>query len=145
MLGSLVVRILTGEAGVMFARLRTVAVLYALMAVAALCAAIFLLLALFFWVASHLGPIWAALAFAGGFVVVIGLLYVALAATRRPKETDRQERLRRDVASIAGVAAMSNLPVILRSARRQKRLLAIPVAAIGLWGAVRMAIYYRRR
>lgn len=145
MLGSLVVRILTGEAGVLFARLRTVAVLYALMAVAALCVAIFLMLALFLWVASHLGGIWASLIFAGVFAVIIAVLYASLAASRRPKETDRQERLRRDVASIAGVAAMSNLPVILRSARRQKRLLAIPVAAIGLWGAVRMAIYYRRR
>ncbi len=46
--------------------------------------------------------------------------------------------MQRDVASIASVAAMSNMPLIFRSLRRRKSLLVVPVAAASVWGVYRV-------
>lgn len=144
MLGQLIARILTGEAGLYFTRLRTFATLYTLIGVAGAGAGFFLLLALFIWLTSAVGALYAALIFAGACLVVAAVFYVLLAIARRPARQESRDRLQRDVASIAGVAAMTNLPRLLQSARRRKRLLAVPLALAGIWGAVRLTLAYRR-
>lgn len=146
MLGQLIARILTGEAGIYFTRLRTIALYYTLIAVAGLGALLFLTIALFIWLASAVGSaLYAALIFAGAFLVLAAIFYVMLAMARKPAKEQSRDRLQRDIASIAGVAAVTNLPRLLQSARRRKRLLAVPVALAGIWGAVRLAIAYRNR
>lgn len=137
MLGPLIAKLLTGEAGIFIARMKRIAMLYAFMGVAALFLVIFLLIAAWLWAAQSVGALAAALYFALGFLVVIILLYVGvLIAGRAPKER-ASDRLQRDVASIAGVAAMTNIPLILRSVRRRKALIVLPVAGMAVWAGLR--------
>ena len=97
---------MTGEAGLYFARLKNMAVWYAAMGVFALVAVIFLLIALFSWVAVHLGSIAAALIFAGVFLVLGIIAFVmARVSARPPRREPGDNRLERDIASIAGVTA----------------------------------------
>ncbi|WP_062227303.1 hypothetical protein [Aureimonas frigidaquae] len=137
MLGPLIAKLLTGEAGIFIARLKRMAVLYALMGVAALFLVIFLLIAAWLWAAQSVGTLPAALYFALGFLVIVIALYVGVLIIGRPPKERASDRLQRDVASIAGIAAVSNLPVILRSMKRRKGLLILPVAGVAIWGALR--------
>lgn len=137
MLTQLLTKIFTGEAGVYVARMRAVISIYAAMGVIAVGLVGFLLLALFFWLSAWIGPVMTALAFA--FVCLLLLIgaYVALVMARRPPKQRASDRLQRDIASVATVAAMSNLPWFFRSARRHKGLILVPVALAGAWGIVR--------
>lgn len=137
MLLQIVTKLFTGEAGIFLGRLQRVAALYAAMAVFALAAFGFLLGALFTWLSERYGPVGTAIGFALFCIAVVLALFVALVAARRPPKVRAGDRLQRDVASIASVAALTNFPLILSSVRRRKGLLLVPVAGVGLWGILR--------
>ena len=145
MLTQLITKIFTGEAGVFFARMRVVALIYAVMVLVGMAMLGFLLAALFIWLASIYGAFTTALGFAALCLVAIIVLYVLLIIARRPPKQRASDRLQRDVASIASVAAISNLPMLIRSFGRSKRLILVPVAAAGIYGAVRVILGFRRR
>ena len=134
MLTQLVTKLFTGEASVFIARMRSVAIVYALIAVFALSTVGFLLNALHAWLALRHGPVTASVVFALVSLVIVAILYVVLVMVRRPPRVRAQDRMQRDIASIAGIAAVSNLPLLFTSVRRRKSLLLVPVAAAGLFG-----------
>ncbi|MFD2236324.1 hypothetical protein [Aureimonas populi] len=145
MLTQLITKIFTGEAGVFFARMRTVAILYAVMGIFALGLLGFLLGALFIWLASIYGALATALGFAAACLLGLVVLYIVLMIARRPPKDRASDRLQRDIASVASVAAISNLPLLMRSVRRRRSLLLVPVAGIGIFAAVRALSAIRRR
>lgn len=139
MIWQLVAKLVTGEAGVYVARMRRLVVLYIVMAVFALLTIAYLMTALYVWVAWLYGPITAALGFAIFFFVLVLATWIATVIVRRPPRKRADDRLQRDIASIAGVAALSNAPLLFQSAKRNKKLLLVPVAgAVGwaLWRAI---------
>ncbi|WP_062012559.1 hypothetical protein [Aureimonas sp. AU4] len=137
MLTQLITKIFTGEAGLFITRLRAVAAIYAVMAALAMGLVFFLLLAIFIFTAQRLGPITASLLFAFVWLLLLLAAYVALVMARRPPKQRANDRLQRDIASVASVAAISNLPLIVRSLRRRRSLLLVPIAAFGAWGIAR--------
>lgn len=145
MLAALVTKIFTGEAGIYFARLRTVALIYALMGIVALALFAFLFGALHIWLASIYGSLATTLGFAAVCLVLLIGLYIALLMARRPPKDRASDRLQRDIASVASVAAITNMPLILRQVRLRKSLLLIPVAAVGALAAIRALGALRRR
>lgn len=140
MIGALILRLFTGEAAIYLARLRKVALVYALMGVFALAALLYLVGAVHAWFALRYGPVATSIGFALVCLAIVAVLYAVLTVVRRPPPVRAQDRMQRDIASIAGVAAMSNLPSILRGVRRRKSLVLVPVAlagAFGVWRALR--------
>ena len=138
MVFQLITRLFTGEASIYFARLRTIASLYAVMAVLAQALRFFLLQALFVWIAQSAGVLATAIGFAVGCLVVLVGVYIVLMIARRPPRQRAADRMQRDMASIASVAAVSNMPLLFRSVRRRKSLLLVPVAAVSAWGVFRV-------
>ncbi|RIY02139.1 hypothetical protein D3218_07550 [Aureimonas flava] len=138
MVFQLITKMLTGEASIYIARLRTIAVIYAIMAVFALALLFFLLLALFVWIAQSFGVLATAIGFAVGCLVILIGVYVFLLIARRPPRQRAADRMQRDVASIASIAAVSNMPLLFRSVRRRKSLLLVPVALASAWGLFRV-------
>lgn len=143
---ALIMRLFTGEAGIMLARLKRLAGLYALMALLIVVMLVFLLIALFAWMALHLGVINTALIFAAAtFVLVLVTFILARIAGRKPANR-ADDRLQRDIASIAGVTALTNAPQILRAVNRHRGMLAVPAAvAAGLAGLYGVLTFLRRR
>jgi membrane protease YdiL (CAAX protease family) len=138
MVFALITRLFTGEAGLFLGRLKRLVGLYVMLGIFALLLLIFLIIALFTWSAQNFGTLPTALGFAGGALLLVIVTYVmTLMAGRRPS-TRADDRLQRDIVSIAGVTAMTNAPQIMRAVRRQKGLLVIPVAAIGMFGLYRI-------
>ncbi|WP_294645246.1 hypothetical protein [uncultured Aureimonas sp.] len=138
MVFQLISRLVTGEASIYFARLRTIATIYVVMGIFALAMLFFLLLALFAWIAHSIGVVATALIFAAACLVILIGVYIFLTIARRPPRQRAANRVQRDVASIASVAAVSNMPLIFRSLRRRKSLLVVPVAAASAWGLFRV-------
>lgn len=138
MLTQLITKLFTGEAGIFVARLQRLFLVYALLGLCAIGFVGFLLGALFVWLSGIYGTLATTLGFAGVcFLLVVGL-YIALMVVRRPPRHRASDRLQRDIASIASVAAVSNVPLILSVLRRRKAyLLMLPLAGVGLWGALR--------
>lgn len=134
MLTQLITKLFTGEASIFIARLRSVAIVYALMGLFALATVGFLLNALHAWLSFHYGPVATSVGFAPVSLAVLVGLYVVLVTVRRPPRVRAQDRMQRDIASIASVAAVSNIPLLFTSVRRRKSLLLVPVAAAGLFG-----------
>jgi hypothetical protein len=145
MLGQLITKVFTGEAGIFLARMRTVAILYAAMGLVALVMLIFLVTAAFVWLAAIYGALYTALGFAAVCLLAIVILYILLIIARRPPKQRASDRLQRDIASIASVAAVSNLPLMMQSVRRRKSLLLLPVAGVGIWAATRLILAMRNR
>ncbi|NDW07078.1 hypothetical protein [Jiella pacifica] len=145
MVWQLVAKLVTGEAGVYVARMRRLVVLYLAMAVFALLMIAYLMTALYVWVAWLYGPLAAALGFAGFFLVLILLTWIATVIVRRPPRKRADDRLQRDIASIAGVAALSNAPLLFQSAKRNKKLLFVPVAGAVGWAVWRAFDSWRTR
>lgn len=145
MLTQLITKLFTGEAGIFIARMRVVALIYAVMVVVGMAMLGFLLAALFIWLASIYGTFATALGFAAFCLVAIVILYILLIFARRPPKQRASDRLQRDVASIASIAAISNLPMLIRSFGRDKRLILVPIAAAGIYGATRVILGFRRR
>ncbi|MCB8838106.1 hypothetical protein [Aurantimonas sp. VKM B-3413] len=145
MIGQLVAKLLTGEAGVYIARMQRLAVLYAALTVFLLMMLGFLLGALFIFVAGYIGNLYTALAFAAGFFVLILIAWILTIIARRPPRKRADDRLQRDIASIASVAALSNIPLIFQTVKKRKGLLLVPVAAATGWGVWRAISSYRER
>ncbi|MEF2550819.1 hypothetical protein VQ042_05480 [Aurantimonas sp. A2-1-M11] len=144
MLSQLITKLITGEAGTFFARMKRVMGLYVVMAFFALATLMSLLLALYVFLAQVYGPLPAALGFAAVWFVLVIVTWIAVIIARRPPKKRADDRLQRDIASIAGVAAMSNLPLILGTVKRRKSLLLLPAVAAGGWGIWRAIGAYRR-
>ncbi|KAB0679871.1 phage holin family protein [Aureimonas leprariae] len=142
---ALITRLLTGEAGLYFTRLRNMAVWYSVAGVFGLVMAIFLLVALFSWVASHLGTVGTALIFAAVFLVLAIVAVVIARISGRPPRPEKEDRLQRDILSIAGVTAMSNAPQLMRLARQKRGLIMIPAAAAGFFGLYKAIAAFRDR
>lgn len=130
----LISKLISGEADLFLARVRRLAVLYAAIALLALSMAGFLLGALFGALAEEFGAVETALGFAAVCFVLLVLAYGLLLRARRPRPGRTEDRLQRDIASIAGVAALSNAPLLLASLGKRKSLLLVPVAVLGAWG-----------
>lgn len=145
MILALITRLFTGEAGIYFARLRRMAGLYALMALFALGMVIFLLTALFIWLAQIFGSLPTALGFAAAFLLLLLATYLlTLLGQRKPADRD-EDRLQRDIASIAGVAALANAPQLVRAVRSKRGLIAVPVIAASFYGLYRVILAMRGR
>jgi hypothetical protein len=115
MLGSLIAGFLSGEAFDVARRARRAAVVYLLAGIFALVGLGFLVGAGYIAVARRVGPLEAALWFGGGFLlvaVVVAGVHLIIAGRRRRKAARKRNV---DMAAIAGAAALSALPSLLRS------------------------------
>lgn len=121
------------------------ALLYAILGVFALLAVLSLLGALYILLAELIGPVQAACVFALVWFILALVAWAAIVAARRPPRKPADDRLQRDIASIAGVAAVSNLPLIFGVARKRKGLLAIPVLGVIGFAGWRAYMTYRAR
>jgi hypothetical protein len=142
---ALITRLLTGEAGLYFTRLRNMAVWYAVMGVFALVLVIFLMIALFSWMASLLGTVATALIFAALFLLLTIVAFAIAQISGRPPRPEKEDRLQRDILSIAGVTAMSNAPQLMRLARQKRGLIMIPAVAAGFFGLYKVIAAFRER
>lgn len=135
----LVAKIFQGELGTYFARLKRLTILYVIMSVFILLLLAFLITALFVYVASQIGALNAALIASGLCLVVILALWIMTIVVRRKPEKRVQDRMKRDIASVAGTSAIANLPKILAMARKRKATAILtPIVAIVGFGVWRM-------
>lgn len=129
MLGSLIATILSGEAVEAARRARTTAIAYAAAGLLGFVGVGFLVGAGFVAAARRFGTIEAALAFGFGFLVV-GLGIVAIhSMTEKRKKKAAASRRTADIATIAGVAAVTLLPTLLRG---RSAVGGIAAAALGI-------------
>ncbi|GGD27794.1 hypothetical protein [Aureimonas glaciei] len=145
MLLALITKIFAGEAGVFVARLKRLLALYVLLAILLLVLAIFVMIALFIWAAQNFGALPTAIGFCGGSLVLVLIAIAMIMMAKRRPSTRADDRLQRDIASIAGVTALSNAPQILRAVRQNRSLIAVPVALGGLYGLYRLIAGLRGR
>lgn len=144
MITGLISTLLLGEAGTYFARLKKLAGLYAVMAVFALCMILSLLASLYIFLAQRFGALETALVFSAGWFLLVVLVWILVVIARRPPAKRADDRLKRDIASIAGVAALSNAGLMLKQVRRRKSLLLVPIAAVAGWAVWRRISTYRQ-
>ena len=141
----LIVRLFTGEAGQFLARLKRLVGLYVLMGVFGLALIVFLLGALFLWSAHRYGGVWTALMFSAAAFGLLSITFILTLLAKRPPAKRADDRLQRDIASIAGVTALSNAPQIARAFRQNKSLLILPAAGVGAYGFYRLIAALRGR
>ena len=135
----LVAKIFQGELGTYFARLKRLATLYVIMAVFGVLLLAFLITALFVYVAAQIGALNAALIASGLCLGVIVLLWITTIIVKRKPEKRVQDRMKRDIASVAGTTALANLPKIFAMARKRKAAAFLtPVVALIGFGVWRM-------
>ncbi|RFC66278.1 hypothetical protein DYI37_02170 [Fulvimarina endophytica] len=111
------------------------------MAIFAILLLAFLITALFVYVAAQIGALNAALIASGLCLGIIIILWITTIIVGRNPEKRAQDRMSRDIASIAGTAALANVPKMFAMARKRKvAALATSVVAVvgfGLWRALR--------
>lgn len=135
-LASLLLGLVTGEAGTMARHIRGAAIAYGSALVAALAGVIFLLLAAYLWVAQRFGSINAALGFGAGFLVMAGVILLAYRVTAKRRAKRRAERRKSDLTALAIAAGIAALPELLRSKEGLGALLG-PLAAFLAYAAYR--------
>ena len=117
-------------------RMRALAMIYGLIALFVLLGLGFLLAAGFMLVAAQLGPLYAALIFAGAFLLLALAIYLG---ARIGKSRHRRELANRRRASETGAflttAAITALPVMLKSPLLVK--LGLPAAALAAFALLR--------
>ena len=145
MIGPLIAKLFTGEASIYLARLRTAMTIYIVMAILALGAVGFLLNALFTWLAFRFGHVQTSIGFGVVCLIGVAIMYVVLLMARRAPQQRARDRVQRDVASIASVAAISNLPTIFGLVRRRKSVLLVPIGLASIWGLFVALRGYRDR
>src|SRR6187399_955176 len=111
MLASLIASFASGEVMNVVRRAKSAAIAYLLAAVFGLVGVGFLIGALFTWAARRFGTIEAEIGFGAAFLVIAILVLSihAIASRSRARRTRRQGV---DLATVAGVAAVSVLPVL---------------------------------
>jgi biotin transporter BioY len=130
MLGPLILGLATGEARSVARRLRRAAIAYLAAAVLGLVGLVFLLLAAWIFLARRVGPMEAALWFAGVFIVlaaVVLIIHRVIAAARR-RSAARQRT--RDLTSVGASTALVAVPLLSRT-RGGIGALAVGVALLG--------------
>lgn len=111
------------------ARARMLAVVYGLVAVFAATGLGFGVAALFMLIAAEIGPLWAALSMAGGFILLaLALLLGVRIGDGRRKRRAVARRRSSEAGAFVTTAAISALPVLLRSPLIVK--LGVPAAAL---------------
>lgn len=123
-LASLLISLVTGEAGIVARHIRGAAIAYGTALVAALVGAVFLLLAAYLSLAERFGPINAALGLGAGFLALAG----AVLLTYRLTAKRRRRRRKNDLTALAIAAGVAALPELLRSKEGIGALLG-PLAA----------------
>lgn len=137
MIGALISTLIFGEAGVYLARLKKLASLYLVMAAFAICMLFSLLASLYIFLAERFGALETALGFSAVWFVLVVVAWILIIVARRRPAKRADDRLKRDIASIASVAALSNAGLMLKQVRRRKSLLLVPVAAVAGWAVWR--------
>lgn len=135
MLGSLIATILSGEAQEAARRARSAAIAYAVAGLLGLLGAGFLVGAGFVAAARRFGTIETALAF-GFALIFVALAIVAIhSMTRKRRRKAAASRRTADIATIAGVAAVTLLPTLLRgrSAVGGIAAVALGILAYGIY------------
>lgn len=113
-LASLIGGFISGEALDMARRAKTTALIYLIAGVLALIGLGFLVGAGYIAAARQYGSFEAALGFGLGFLAAAGLILLARTLARSPRRL-RRHRRKADLATIAGTAAVTALPFLLRS------------------------------
>lgn len=128
MLASLITAFISGEAVDIARRARTTFIIYVLASILAVTGIGFLVGAGYIAAAERYGSLAAAIGFGLGFlavaIIVLASRSVVLSARRR-----REKRRSLDLAAIAGAAAITALPVLLRS----KAGLIAPLIAVAAY------------
>lgn len=117
------------EVGSVVNRAKSAFALYGLMALFLLLALIFLLVAGYLVVAAYLSPIIAALLFAGVFLLLALVLYIATLVGRRRQEREAAEKRRStEAGAFFSTAAITALPMLAKSPMLLR--IGLPAAAI---------------
>ncbi|PLP59831.1 hypothetical protein CYK37_06485 [Mesorhizobium loti] len=128
-LASLLISLVTGEAGTLAKHLRGAAIAYGMAVIAVLAGVSFLLLAAYLWAAERFGPIAAALGFGTGFLLLAGIVLLIYRMTAKRRARRRAERRKSDLTALAIAAAIATLPELLRGKEGLGALLG-PLAAV---------------
>jgi cytochrome c biogenesis protein CcdA len=135
MLSSLIASIASGEATEAVRRVRSAVIAYLLAAVAGLCGVGFLIGAGFSATAQIYGTVYAALAFAGGFIVLAILVLIVHRIMQGARKRRIARRRAEDARAMAQTAAMVILPALI--ARGGVGSLVAPVLAFAAYAIYR--------
>lgn len=115
------------ETGALIERTKDNAIAFSAIALFALIAVAFLLVALYTWLVGWIGPIWAPLAIAAGALVLALIAFIVL-RIQEAAIARRTERQRKDAEATAllASAALSALPDLLNSS--MVRNVGLPIA-----------------
>jgi cobalamin synthase len=117
-------------------RVKRSLILYAVMAVFGVIGVSFMLAAGFFALTQEIGPIYAALVFGGVFLVLALVVFLSMRmGEARRKKIVAEKRRNKDATALITTAALTALPVLLRSPAI--RTLGLPAAAIAAYLLVR--------
>jgi hypothetical protein len=114
MLASLIAGFASGETLMAVRRARRAAVAYVLALVALLCSLGFLIGAGYIWASRHLGPIEAALVFAGGFFVLALVVLLIHRLTGEVRSRRIAAKRKSDLTAVGVTAALAILPTLFR-------------------------------
>ena len=117
-------------------RAKRLLVAYAIISLFGVVALVFLLVAGFLALADWLGPIYAALIFAAGFLLLALATYLGTRIGEGERKRREAERRRTNQTSaLVTTAAMTALPAVMRSPTAS--LIALPVVALGVYYLLR--------
>lgn len=131
MFGTVIASIVAGETADIIGRTKRSVIAYAIAGLLVLFGVMFGLIALYVWVAGHWGPITAALALAGAFVVLAILIVVIHSSTSKRQAREATKRRAVDAKAIATTAAVAALPALLA---RPRSAVALIVPVLGVVG-----------
>lgn len=131
MFGTLIASIVAGETADIIGRTKRMAIAYAIAGLLVLFGVMFGLIALYVWVAGHWGPVVAALALAGAFVVLAILVIVIHSSSAKRQAREASKRRSVDAKAIAATAAVAALPALLA---RRGSAVALIVPVLGMVG-----------
>ena len=117
------------ETDALIDKARRQAIVLAVVALFSLIAIAFLLVALYFWLSTVWSPMIAALAIAGGAIVIALLVYGISRMTEGSKKAKEADRRRaNETTALITTAALTALPMLFRSPAA--RTIALPLAAV---------------
>lgn len=128
MLASLIGGFISGETLNMLRRLKSAAIAYLLVALFAAIGVGFLIGAGYIYVAQEFGSLTAAISFGVGFLLIATIILI-VHSIRSSRAKRRRDKRGIDLATIAGAAAITGLPILLRS----RAGLVGPLAAIAAY------------